>query len=132
MTEAWDGYPEDRERDSEGHVWRVDGDVDVYRWTAARQWYEDRKGRWVTPPELVADGDTYYGRIVSPAEIEAVRQGERDRLRASGFSAAAEEVRGMAGRIRAMDPVRLEVLATAAALEQAADMLEAKSNGAPA
>ena len=72
MTEAWDGYPEDRERDSEGHVWRVDGDVDVYRWTAAHQWYEDRKARWgVTPAELVADGDTYYGRIVSPAEIEA-------------------------------------------------------------
>lgn len=59
-------------------------------------------------------------------------QAERDRLRVSGFSAAAEEVRGMAGRIRAMDPVRLEVLATAAALEQAADMLEAKGQEARA
>ena len=72
MTEAWDGYPENRERDSEGHVWRVDGDVDVYRWIAASQWYEDRKGRWAAPADLVADGDTYYGRIVTPAEIEAL------------------------------------------------------------
>lgn len=58
--------------------------------------------------------------------------GERARPRSSGFSAAAAEVRGMAARMRAMDPVRIEVLATVAALEQAADMLEATGpEGAP-
>jgi hypothetical protein len=128
MTDAWNGRPQSPERDSEGHVWRVDGCVDVYKWVAENQWYEDRKGRWFVAEDATDDGDVYFGRIVTPAEVEA----ERDRLRASGFSAAAEEVRGMAGRIRAMDPVRLEVLATAAALEQAADMLEAKGQEARA
>jgi hypothetical protein len=78
MSETWDGYPENREQDSEGHVWCVDGNLGVYRWTAAHQWYEDRKGRWVTPAELAADGDTYYGRIFTPAEVEAVRRDERE------------------------------------------------------
>lgn len=68
MSEAWDGYPQNREWDSEGHVWRVDGDLDIFSWVAERQWYEDRKGRWATPADLIADNDVYYGQIITPAE----------------------------------------------------------------
>ena len=46
----------------------------------------------------------------------------------AGMHAAVAEVRAMAARLRAMDPVRLEVLSNAATLEQAADMLEAKAS----
>ena len=71
MTEQWDGRPQNPERDSDGHVWRVDGDIDVYRWVAADQWYRDHKDRWVSPIDLIEEGDTYLGRIVSPAEVNA-------------------------------------------------------------
>ena len=71
MTDTWDGRPQNPERDSDGHVWRVDGDIDVYRWVAADQWYRDHKDRWVSPIDLIEEGDTYLGRIVSPAEVEA-------------------------------------------------------------
>jgi hypothetical protein len=71
---------------------------------------------------MVRQGWRYLGPCLMPAEVEA----ERDRLRSSAFPAAAAAVRRMAARMRAMDPVRIEVLATVAALEQAADMLEAK------
>jgi hypothetical protein len=63
-----------------------------------------------------------------PVWVEAARAAlgeERARPRSSAFPAAAAAVRRMAARMRAMDPVRIEVLATVAALEQAADMLEA-------
>ena len=65
------GVPMNPEQDSEGYVWRVDGRIDVYKWVADNQWYEDQKGFWVTPDQLIADGDTYFGRIVTPAEVEA-------------------------------------------------------------
>jgi len=44
------------------------------------------------------------------------------------WSQSAAALRAMATRMRAMDPVRLEVLSNAATLEQAADMLEAKAS----
>ena len=101
MTEAWDGYPENRERDSEGHVWCVDGNLGVYRWAAAHQWYEDRKARWVTPAELVAYGDTYYGRIVSPAEIEArVAEAQEQALDKAAAVVAAASAARIAAHLR--------------------------------
>lgn len=82
MIDAWDGRPQNPERDSEGHVWRVDGCVDVYKWVAENLWYADRKGRWFVPEDALADGDIYFGRIVTPAEvsaqIEAARREERE------------------------------------------------------
>jgi hypothetical protein len=65
------GVPLNPEQDSEGHVWRVDGVMDIYKWAAKKQWYEDQRGFWVTPDQLIADGDEYFGRIVTPAEVEA-------------------------------------------------------------
>lgn len=67
----WDRKPTPPERDSEGHVWRMDGVIDVYRWDAERQWYEDAKGRWFTPGDAIRDGDTYYGQIIAPSAIVA-------------------------------------------------------------
>lgn len=120
MSEAWNKLPPDPERDA-FHI-LADGDVQyVVRWKPSRGWMDEYLPIW-------AYECSYVGQLYTEADVVA----ERDRLRASGFSAAAEEVRGMAGRIRAMDPVRLEVLATAAALEQAADMLEAKGQEARA
>jgi hypothetical protein len=65
------GVPLNPERDGEGHVWRVDGVMDIHKWVAKKQWYEDQRGFWVTPDQLIADGDEYFGRIVTPAEVEA-------------------------------------------------------------
>lgn len=42
-----------------------------------------------------------------------------------GVHAAVAEVRAIAARMRRLDPVRLEVLANAATLEQAAEAVEA-------
>ena len=65
------GVPMNPEQDSEGHVWRVDGVMDIYKWVAKKQRYEKQRGYWVTPDQLIADRDTYFGRIVTPAEVEA-------------------------------------------------------------
>jgi hypothetical protein len=65
------GVPLNPEQDSEGYVWRVDGVMDIHKWAAKKQRYEDQRGFWVTPDQLIADGDEYFGRIVTPAEVEA-------------------------------------------------------------
>jgi hypothetical protein len=73
------GVPMNPEQDSEGHVWRVDGVMDIHRWVAKNQWYENQRGFWVTPDQLIADGDTYFGRIVTPAEVDArVKEARRN------------------------------------------------------
>jgi hypothetical protein len=75
------GAPLNPEQDSEGHVWRVDGVMEIYKWVASKQWYEDQRGFWVAPDQLIADGDEYFGRIVTPAEVEArVKEARRDAL----------------------------------------------------
>lgn len=89
MTEQWDGRPKNPEQDSEGHVWRVDGDLDIFSWVAARQWYEDRRGRWAMPADLIADNDVYYGQIITPAERNQLRS-EVLLLEAVGADAADE------------------------------------------
>ncbi len=65
------GVPLNPEQDSEGYVWRVDGVMDIHKWVAKNQWYENQRGFWVTPDQLMADGDTYLGRIVTPDEMDA-------------------------------------------------------------
>lgn len=67
------GVPLNPEQDSEGHVVRVDGCIDVYRWSGANQWFEDRKGRWVAPDQF-EDSDEWLGQIISPAEVAAREQ----------------------------------------------------------
>jgi hypothetical protein len=89
MTAVWDGRPQNPERDSEGHVWRVDGDLDIFSWVAERQWYEDRRGKWATPADLIADNDVYYGQIITPAERNQLRT-EVLLLEATGADAADE------------------------------------------
>jgi hypothetical protein len=75
------GVPLNPEQDSEGHVWRVDGVTGIYKWVAENQWYENQRGIWVMPNDLIADGDTYFGRVVTPAEVEArVKEARRDAL----------------------------------------------------
>jgi hypothetical protein len=69
------GVPLNPEQDSEGHVWTVDGVMEIYRWVASKQWYENTRGHWFSPTCI--EGDDYYhgrivtGRIVTPAEVEA-------------------------------------------------------------
>jgi hypothetical protein len=76
------GVPMNPEQDSEGHVWRVDGVMDIHKWVAKNQWYENQTGFWVTPDQLIADGDTYFGRIVTPAEVDArIAAARKDALR---------------------------------------------------
>lgn len=67
----WDGRPENSERDSDGHVLRVNGGIDVYRWVALNGWYQNSKGLWATPHDLISYGDIYCGRILTRAEVEA-------------------------------------------------------------
>ena len=77
---GWDGYPQDRERDSEGHVIRLADYnlIDIYRWDAAGQVFRDRKDRWCAPADLAADGDEYLGQIITPAQHAAeVEQARR-------------------------------------------------------
>lgn len=59
----WNGYPLNPHKDSDGHVLRVDGCIDIYSWDAASQWWTDPKGRWVSPNEVVRDCDTYIGQL---------------------------------------------------------------------
>jgi hypothetical protein len=64
------GVPLNPEQDSEGHVWTVDGVMEIYRWVASKQWYENTRGHWFRP--TCNEGDDYYhGRIVTPAEVDA-------------------------------------------------------------
>jgi hypothetical protein len=70
------GVPFNREQDSEGHVVRVDGCIDVYRWSGANQWFEDRKGRWVAPDQF-EDSDEWLGQIITPEEVAACEQAAR-------------------------------------------------------
>lgn len=88
------GVPLHPEQNSEGHVWRYDTGADVFRWVAANQWYEDRKGRWFTPAQAVEDGDTYLGRIVTPAEVAAREAKAFQRGAEAGIKAAAEYCHG--------------------------------------
>jgi hypothetical protein len=64
------GVPLNPERDSEGHVWTVDGVMEIYKWVASKQRYEDTRGHWFSPTCIEGD-DYYHGRIVTPAEVEA-------------------------------------------------------------
>ncbi len=70
---AWNGVPANPERDSSGHVLRVDGRIDIFRWNATNQWFEDNKGRWVAIADCLKDGDEYLGLLLQPAEITAIR-----------------------------------------------------------
>ncbi len=78
MTDAWDGRPQNPERDGWHWLMRADGFVAPYRWTARAS------GFWLYPPdwELMPEDkaiarQTYLGPCLTPAEAEA----ERDRLR---------------------------------------------------
>jgi hypothetical protein len=64
------GVPPNPEQDSEGHVWTVDGVMEIYKWVASKQWYEDTRGHWFSPTCIEGD-DYYHGRIVTPAEVES-------------------------------------------------------------
>jgi hypothetical protein len=64
------GVPPNPEQDSEGHVWTVDGVMEIYKWVASKQWYEDTRGHWFSPTCIEGD-DYYHGRIVTLAEVDA-------------------------------------------------------------
>lgn len=112
-SDPWNGMPENPERDSKGHVLRVDGRIDVYRWDAKDQWFKDGKDRWVSPLDLVKDGDEYLGHIITPADLAARVEAERERAakwcddkeqtsRSYGSHADAYEIAARA--IRALGP----------------------------
>lgn len=97
MTSNWPdpakpGVPLSPEQDSEGHVVRVDGRIDVYRWSSANQWFEDRKGRWVAPDQF-EDCDEWLGQIITPAEVEAREQAARQEGIKEGIRIGVEAVR---------------------------------------
>jgi hypothetical protein len=80
MSDKWDGVPMNPEQDSEGHVWTVDGVMEIYKWVASKQWYEDTRGHWFSPTCIEGD-DYYHGRIVTLAEVDArIKAARRDAL----------------------------------------------------
>jgi hypothetical protein len=85
------GVPLNPEQDSEGHVWTVDGVMEIYKWVASKQWYEDTRGHWFSPTCIEGD-DYYHGRIVTPAEVDVrVQQARRDALE-EAIQAAANSI----------------------------------------
>lgn len=55
--------------DSEGHVLRVDDKIDIYKWSAYRQWYEDTAGHWIAL-YMLEDNDEYLGQLKSKGELK--------------------------------------------------------------
>lgn len=90
MTDAWNGLPAYPERDSQGHVIRVDGLIDIFSWNAKSRIFEDAKGRWVAPAELVNDGDQYLGMIVNAEFFRGLVEGFIDDYRSALFTSTNE------------------------------------------
>lgn len=68
-----DFMPANPRSESGGHVLRIDGELDIYTWNPDRGWYEDSRGRWIHPADMLTDGDEYLGQLMKAGEIEALR-----------------------------------------------------------
>ena len=75
-TNGWPGKPGvplNPEKDSEGHVWRIDGVVDIFKWIAAKQAYENAEQKWFLPEDIEWCFAVYHGRITPPDEAAALQ-----------------------------------------------------------
>jgi hypothetical protein len=75
-THGWPGkhgVPLNPEKDSEGHVWRIDGVVDIFKWIAAKQAHENAEQKWFLPEDVEWCFAVYHGRITPPDEAAALQ-----------------------------------------------------------
>jgi hypothetical protein len=78
MTDAWDGRPQNPEREGWHWVQHRDNAPEVLNWSPLRDWHYE--GDWVYPG-FIGQNYRYIGPCLTPAEIEArVAQARREAL----------------------------------------------------
>lgn len=113
------GVPLHPEQDTSGHILLVDGELDVYRWVAANQFFVDGRGLWVTPHELTQGVDKYLGRMHTPAEVASLVEAARR----EAFEQSIRLVQGCEHRLGSGATELLQVL------RQHADMHKPRARG---